>query len=799
MKRILVLVFAFAVVPAIAQQQQLFIEPQQSASLFNAPISIGAVNSLKNVLAVASADKVVKIIEAQTLKERVALSGITSRVTALLFGADGMTLLTGLADGRVVLWNATNGSLMKILSPHSASVVAIELESASSLFSVGFDRAVKFTDLNSGNSLGSLPNSAEELTALALAPNGKSFALATATGLVRVHTMTQLLSPRQVNTGPDRITRIIFDPSGQNLFAGMVSGTIYHFETSTWTLKSTLAAHKGTINSLSTDPKGRWIVSAASDSMIRVYAIPSMTLLAEWNNGGGSVAFASFISNGLLLTGNSKGEVKSWRVLEAPPDTASPVVTILTPRQMADDAPSKWYGTEIQVEGLIGDESKIKEVMVNGVPTTIQDATERERASAPHASVVAKFVATVPLQKPGLNSIELKAIDQYGNTAQHVMQVQRLSRDEAIEIVSPENNTETDKLSIQLQVKTWTDISGYSVSVNMVEMAESRGVKRAHGSTLSEEVPLMAGYNQVQITATATTGERFTKTTGITRKVGTLPPAPTTFSSKSASKERSVGPQRWAVVVGISAYANSGVPSLTYADRDARAYADFLRTEGGGGFDDDHMRVLINQDATIANIRDALINFLSQAIDMDLVMIYFAGHGAPEPARLNNLYLLAHDTDPNLLGTTAFPMWQIQDVLARYISAKRIVVLSDACHSGGISVNYATRGLGVTESNLINQYLSDLSRSKEGVVVFTASAAGEVSQEFPDLGHGVFTYYLLEGLKGAADLNNDYTVTVNEAMQYVEEQVKRKTRGAQNPTRSQTSYDKDLTLSVLPH
>jgi uncharacterized caspase-like protein len=74
-----------------------------------------------------------------------------------------------------------------------------------------------------------------------------------------------------------------------------------------------------------------------------------------------------------------------------------------------------------------------------------------------------------------------------------------------------------------------------------------------------------------------------------------------------------------------------------------------------------------------------------------------------------------------------------------------------------------------------------------------------VSQEFPELGHGVFTYFLLDGLKGKADYNNDYTITINEAMQYTEEQVKRKTRGAQNPTRSQTSYDKDMTVSLIQH
>jgi uncharacterized caspase-like protein len=158
-----------------------------------------------------------------------------------------------------------------------------------------------------------------------------------------------------------------------------------------------------------------------------------------------------------------------------------------------------------------------------------------------------------------------------------------------------------------------------------------------------------------------------------------------------------------------------------------------------------------------------------------------------------------HDSDPASLGTTAFPMWEIQTVLARYINAKRVLVFTDACHSGGISVNFTTRGLGKSEPNLVNQYLEDLSKTKEGIAVFTASAAGEVSQEYPEFSHGVFTYYLLKGLEGKADYNNDYTVTINELMQYVEEQVKRKTHGAQNPTRSQTEYDKEMTISLIPH
>lgn len=799
MKQTLIFLLALIVSEAFAQGQKLFVEAQQSATVLSAPIAHGAGNALQKSLVVASSDKLVKIVDAQSLKEKVTLSGLSNRVTSILFGADATTVLVGMADGRVSIWNVANGSLLNAFQLHSGPVVALGLEGGSSLFSVGYDKVVKFTDLNTGTSLGSLAPDKEELTALAIAPNGKSFALSTAGGVVRHYSMTQLLNPRVLALGAERVTRITFDPKTRYLFAGTVSGTLYQVDAESWAVKTKLEAHKGPINSLAFDPKGRWLATASDDNMIRIFDAASLALLAEWDNGGGSASFVYFVSEELIYGANAKGEVKSWRVLETPPDAAPPVVTILTPRQMADKSAPRWYGSEIQLEALVGDESKIKEVQVNGVPVAFQDATEKERGSAPYAPNVVKLVTSVPLAKPGLNPIEVKAVDQAGNIVQQVMQVHRLSRDEAIEIVAPENNLETEKLSVLLQVRTWTDIIGYSISVNLVDVAESQGVRRPRGSMISEEISLMGGYNQIQVNVTAENGEKFSKTLGVTRKVGSLPSVATTQPTKPSGKERSVGPQRWAVVVGVSAYQNPGIPSLAFADRDARAFADFLRTESGGGFDDDHLKVLINQDATIGNIRDALINFLSQAIDMDLVIIYFAGHGAPEPARPNNLYLLAHDTDPNLLGTTAFPMWQIQDVLARYISAKRIVVFSDACHSGGISVNYATRGLAVTESNLINQYLADLSRSKEGVVVFTASAAGEVSQEFPDLGHGVFTYYLLEGLKGAADFNNDYTVTVNEVMQYVEEQVKRRTRGAQNPTRSQTTYDKDLTLSVLPH
>ncbi|HAP37169.1 MAG TPA: hypothetical protein DCQ28_15020 [Bacteroidetes bacterium] len=334
--------------------------------------------------------------------------------------------------------------------------------------------------------------------------------------------------------------------------------------------------------------------------------------------------------------------------------------------------------------------------------------------------------------------------------------------------------------------------------MNTIEIAKKENLpKKPAGTLRSEKLSLSAGLNQIQVMVNGRGGEKVRKIVNITRRMLGAPIS--TASDDKPIKNSSGQLQRWAVVVGVSEYLNPGIPNLSYAERDARTFAEFLKTSAGGGFEEERVKILLNKDATLNNVKLALNKFLRQTVDKDLVVIYFAGHGAPEPANPINNYLLCYDTDPKSLETTAFPMWDVNTALTRYIPSKRVVVFTDACHSGGISTDIATRGMSATDDNLINQYLTDLSKSKEGVIVFTASQAGEVSQELEKFGHGVFTYYLLDGMKGKADFNNDYTVTIGELMDYVEEKVKRQTNGNQHPTRNQGTYDKDLTISLIPH
>ena len=167
--------------------------------------------------------------------------------------------------------------------------------------------------------------------------------------------------------------------------------------------------------------------------------------------------------------------------------------------------------------------------------------------------------------------------------------------------------------------------------------------------------------------------------------------------------------------------------------------------------------------------------------------LHFAGHGSPDsPDSPDNLFLLPYDAQYDNIVTTGFPMWDIETALKRFIKAKKVVVIADACHSGGIgqSFDIARRADRAIVVNPISSGLQNLSQIGDGVCVISASDDKQFSQESKNWGggHGVFTYFLLEGLKGKADYNKDTNVTLGELIPYLSEQVRRATRNAQSPT-----------------
>jgi uncharacterized caspase-like protein len=245
----------------------------------------------------------------------------------------------------------------------------------------------------------------------------------------------------------------------------------------------------------------------------------------------------------------------------------------------------------------------------------------------------------------------------------------------------------------------------------------------------------------------------------------------------------------YAVVIGVGRYEHPTIPTLKYTVADAEAIYRVLLD--AGGFKKEHVQLLTDRSErkpTLRNIKHALGTFLARSAQKaDTVVVYFAGHGAPEVDQRGverdglAKYLIPSDADPDDLFSTALPMDDLQTIFGR-IEAERVVMFLDACYSGEAGgrtfTSRRTRARGVDDL-----FLERLTRSR-GRAIVTASRTNEVSIELPELGHGIFTYYLAEGLRGAGDLNRDGIVTLQELYEYVEQQVVRKSRavgGNQHP------------------
>lgn len=251
---------------------------------------------------------------------------------------------------------------------------------------------------------------------------------------------------------------------------------------------------------------------------------------------------------------------------------------------------------------------------------------------------------------------------------------------------------------------------------------------------------------------------------------------------------------RWAVVAGVSSYKY--VPpaaQLRYAHRDAEEFARFLRSPEGGAFPSDHVRLLTDESATVAGIRAALHTWLPRSAGPnDIVYLFFAGHAVV--AERGESYFVAHDSDPQNLHATAVSFREVNEILTSKLRAATVVLFADACHAGGIGWTSDP-----SAPSKAQQSFEALGAKDRAILKLLSSRPGE--QSFEDErwggGHGVFTYTVLTGLRGAAERERDGFVRVSELIDYLSRMVPEQTGARQNP-RIAGNFEGAIPMAALP-
>ena len=220
-------------------------------------------------------------------------------------------------------------------------------------------------------------------------------------------------------------------------------------------------------------------------------------------------------------------------------------------------------------------------------------------------------------------------------------------------------------------------------------------------------------------------------------------------------------PQRWAIVIGINDYEDKGLEDLSEAVHDAQAVHDVL-IGLPEGFPEENMTLLIDGNEK-APTRSNLIRYLTSSLRLpgtnDTILLYFAGHGMTKDGAL---YLLPSDAASINIEQTGLAFAEVQRLLDECKAKKKVMIL-DACHSG----------TGRSNDTMDEDFARELERASSGKVLLASCTANERSYEMPKTGHGAFTYFLLEGLKGAADKDDNGFITATELSIYTFEKTRR--------------------------
>ncbi len=223
-----------------------------------------------------------------------------------------------------------------------------------------------------------------------------------------------------------------------------------------------------------------------------------------------------------------------------------------------------------------------------------------------------------------------------------------------------------------------------------------------------------------------------------------------------------------AVVIGISDYQDPVIPDLRFADRDAEAFANYLRSPAGGSLDGDHLKILTNEQATAGRIAEALDGLIEQAKEDDQVIIYFSGHGDVDRKTVSQPgFLLAWDAPSRVyMGGGTYSLAFLQEIVSTLSTQNlsKVTVITDACHAGKLAGSQIG-GAQLTSANLAKQYANE--------VKILSCQPNEFSLEGEQWGggRGCFSYHLVDGLFGLADRNGDGTVSVGELDRYLEDHV----------------------------
>lgn len=308
--------------------------------------------------------------------------------------------------------------------------------------------------------------------------------------------------------------------------------------------------------------------------------------------------------------------------------------------------------------------------------------------------------------------------------------------------------------SLTISVRTNTDTASL-----MINGEEQGG--RISGEYFLKKFARAGEETKFTIVATDDNGNKDTKIISVKRGVND---SKITFSALNPDRVR-IQPEKdaVAVIIGIADYRS--LPKADFANDDARVFYDYAVR--ALGVKPENIKLLVDGDAEEAEILKVFRNWLPSRVKSSTeVFVFYSGHGLPMSDG-KGLLLIPSRADREVIDDTSIPFQKINELI-NFSKPKSVTMFLDACYSGQArSGGTLVAGLRPVRVKIEEKIFPD------NFMVVTASRNDQISSSAPELRHGIFSYYLMRGMEGDADLDNDGKITFGEMQSYLADTVGR--------------------------
>jgi len=646
-------------------------------------------------------------------------------IIASKFSPDGKYVATAGGDRMLRLWETSSGELIRTYKGQSGSIFTLDFSSDGKYLATGgWDQTILIWDIETGKRTGRyVPHKNGSPIEVRFAP-GNIYLISG--GLDKQLLLTDIdtgTGVREFIGHTSHVVSINFSPDGKYMLTGSWDSNAKLWDLSTGLAVKRFTQHTGPVYDVAFSPSGKLLATGSWDKTAKVWDA-SGKLLFDFIGSMGAVTSVNFTPDEkYLVSGSRDGSTTIWD-LKTGKEVFSHIIT----------SDNEWLVKSPSGDFYATDQARNAVYFVEGMKSYDIEQFFDE------------------FYNPDV--VKESFIDA-GKTNDKLINSLKKSPPPQVEIISPKEyfTTKTKELELIYKVSnTGGGIDEIKITHNgkaliLSDTTDKKRKKKARTLYKSITVDLVPGHNKFSVSAYS--------------------------DGRIESRKKSievnldgaqVKPVCYILAIGINEYQNPAL-NLNYARTDASGFAKIIRQKGKSLFQEVKLITLYDKEATKENIFKSINSIAEQAGPKDVFYMYYAGHGSMVDERF---YFIPTEVvrlyESDVLDKTAISDTEMQNMLKQIKALKQVIIL-DACHSGGSTEILASRGGGEEKA------LAQLSRSA-GVHVLAAAGSEQTATEFESLGHGLFTFLLLEALSGTADgAPKDGKVTVYELRSYIDNLV----------------------------